>query len=89
MITPLADQIITIAHHFGDPQYARAGGGNASYKADGVLHIKPSGRSLATLAVSDLVPLRMDVLMQALRSSDPVDADPVQVAAAKARVGTR
>ena len=83
----LADQIIEVANHFGDPEYARAGGGNASYKQDGILYIKPSGTSLKTLVAEDLVPLRMDVLLDALHSNEPVDGDPVQVAADAARVG--
>ena len=83
----LADQIIEVANHFGDPEYSRAGGGNASYKADGILYIKPSGTALKTLVADDLVPLRMDVLLEALHSSEPVDGDPVQIAANKARVG--
>ena len=83
----LADQIIEVANHFGDPEYSRAGGGNASYKQDGILHIKPSGTALKTLVAEDLVPLRMDVLLEALHSTEPVDGDPVQVAANKAYVG--
>ncbi|MCL2735565.1 MAG: SDR family NAD(P)-dependent oxidoreductase [Propionibacteriaceae bacterium] len=87
MATVLADQIIEVAHRFGEPEYARAGGGNASYKADGVLHIKPSGTSLKTLVVADLVPLRVDVLLDALHGEPPIDADPVRAAADAARVG--
>lgn len=86
-IVTLADQIIQVANHFGDPEFSRAGGGNASYKAEGILHIKPSGTSLKTLRAEDLVPLRLDVLMEALHSPDETDADPVRTAAAKARVG--
>ncbi|MDR0285035.1 MAG: SDR family NAD(P)-dependent oxidoreductase [Propionibacteriaceae bacterium] len=83
----LADQIIAVSNRLGTPEYARAGGGNSSYKADGVLHIKPSGTSLAALTAADLVPLRLDVLLDALASDAPVDGDPVRVAAAKARIG--
>ena len=83
----LADQIIEVANHFGDPEYSRAGGGNASYKQDGILHIKPSGTSLKTLVAEDLVPLSMDVLVEALHSNRPTLGDPVQEAANEARVG--
>jgi len=86
-MTALAEQLIEVANHFGNPEYSRAGGGNASYKEDGILYIKPSGTSLKTLTATDLVPLRIDVLLQALHSSDVTDDDPVQVAANKARVG--
>ena len=80
-------ELIAVANTFGaDPEYSRAGGGNASVKVDGVLHIKPSGVPLATLTEADLVGLRLDVLLEALHSDEPVEGDPVQAAAAKALV---
>lgn len=83
----LVEELIQVANAFGaDPEYSRAGGGNASVKVDGVLRIKPSGVPLATLAAADLVGLRNDVLLEALHSDEPVDGDPVQAAAAKALV---
>lgn len=85
---PLAEDLIEVSHRFGaQPAYVRAGGGNASVKLDGVLHIKPSGTALATLEASDLVPLRLDVLLDALDSNEPVDGDPVRAAAARAQIG--
>ena len=86
-MTALADQIIEVANHFGDPEYSRAGGGNASYKADGILHIKPSGATLEALTVDDLVSLRMDVLLEALHRDEPVDGDPIRLVADEAHVG--
>lgn len=81
-------QLIQLANHYSSQiEYARAGGGNASVKHDGVLHIKPSGTTLATLRDEDLVPLRIDVLLEALASDDPVDGDPVMAAATAARIG--
>ncbi|HEX5336021.1 MAG TPA: SDR family NAD(P)-dependent oxidoreductase [Propionicimonas sp.] len=83
----LVEELISVANTFGaDPEYSRAGGGNASVKVDGVLHIKPSGVPLATLTSADLVGLRLDVLLEALRSDEPVEGDPVMAAAAKALV---
>lgn len=83
----LVEELIQVANAFGaDPEYSRAGGGNASVKVDGVLRIKPSGVPLATLAAGDLVGLRLDVLLEALHSDEPVAGDPVQAAAAKALV---
>ena len=83
----MRDDIIRLANHFGaDETYSRAGGGNASYKADGALHIKPSGVPLATLEADDLVPLRISTLLEALVSEEPVDGDPVMAAAAAARL---
>jgi NAD(P)-dependent dehydrogenase (short-subunit alcohol dehydrogenase family)/rhamnose utilization protein RhaD (predicted bifunctional aldolase and dehydrogenase) len=81
------EELIAVANHFGaDPEYSRAGGGNASVKADGILRIKPSGVPLATLTAEDLVSLRNDVLLECLASDDPAEGDPVQAAAAKAIV---
>ncbi len=85
-MSSLTDQIIEASNRFGTPEYSRAGGGNASVKVDGVLWIKPSGVPLLTLTAADLVPLRIDVLLDALDSDEPVAGDPVQAAAAKALV---
>jgi len=83
----LVEELISVANAFGaDPEYSRAGGGNASVKVDGILRIKPSGVPLATLTAADLVGLRTDVLLEALHSDEPVEGDPVQAAAAKALV---
>lgn len=83
----LVEELISVANSFGaDPEYSRAGGGNASVKLDGVLHIKPSGVPLATLTAADLVGLRLDVLLDALHSDAPEAGDPVQAAAARALV---
>ena len=83
----LVDELIAVANKFGaDPEYSRAGGGNASVKVDGVLRIKPSGVPLATLTAADLVGLRNDVLLEALRSEAQVEGDPVRAAAEKALV---
>lgn len=88
MTQTLPQQLITLANHFGaDPEYVRAGGGNASVKMDGVLHIKPSGTTLADLRAEDLIPLRLGPLLDALTSDEPVSGDPVMAAATKARVG--
>ncbi|QWW19454.1 class II aldolase [Schaalia sp. 19OD2882] len=86
-MSDLIAQIIRLANEIGgNTEFSRAGGGNASVKIDGVLHIKPSGVPLATLEAEDLVPLRINVLLDALRSDDPVGKDPVRVAAEKAQV---
>lgn len=80
-------ELINVANRYGaNEEYSRAGGGNASVKEDGVLYIKPSGVPLATLKEEDLVPLRIDVLLDALFSEEEVEGDPVRVAAAKALV---
>ena len=48
-------EIVALSNEFGaDPGFTRAGGGNSSAKVDGVLWIKPSGVSMATLTAGDL-----------------------------------
>ncbi len=86
MSDQLFADLIEVANRFGDPEYSRAGGGNASVKLDGVLHIKPSGVPLLTLAKTDLVPLYLQPLLDALVSDEPVDGDPVIAAATAALV---
>ncbi len=50
--------MVALSHRFGeDPEYTRGGGGNISVKADGVLYIKPSGTSLATLTAQSVIAL--------------------------------
>ncbi len=91
--TPVATlaELIDLAQRFGrDPEFARGGGGNASAKADGVLYIKPSGVSLATLVAEDLVPLDVEPLLALLKGDEsPEDAsggDPVLRTARAARL---
>lgn len=60
----LLAEVAALSRHFGsDPAYTRGGGGNSSGKADGVLYIKPSGVSLATLTPRSLMPLAMEPLL--------------------------
>ncbi|MBB1509657.1 FGGY-family carbohydrate kinase [Tessaracoccus sp. MC1756] len=85
----LLREIVTLSNEFGaDPAFTRAGGGNSSVKSGGVLWIKPSGVSMATLSTDDLVPLAVDVLNGALASPDPDPAlgDPVNHLATLARL---
>lgn len=82
-------EIIALSNEFGaDPAFTRAGGGNSSAKAGGVLWIKPSGVSMATLQADDLVPLDIDVLNAALDAPDPDPSlgDPVNHLASVSRL---
>jgi len=66
----LLAEVAALSRHFGsDPAYTRGGGGNSSGKADGVLYIKPSGVSLATLTPRSLMPLTMEPLLAVLDGS--------------------
>lgn len=83
----LAD-ITALSNEFGaNPAFTRAGGGNSSAKLDGVLWIKPSGVSMATLAAEDLVALDLSVLNDSLAAPDPDPSlgDPVNHIATVAR----
>lgn len=90
--TAILDELIDVARHYGeDVSFSRAGGGNASAKAGGVLYIKPSGIPLAELTRDALVPLDMTALLTLLGAGDGVDepgTDPVMRAAREARLGT-
>ena len=63
----LVAEMIELARLFGaDPAFVRAGGGNSSAKVDGVLYIKPSGVSLATLTEDSLIALAIEPLLEIL-----------------------
>ncbi|MHA6511022.1 FGGY-family carbohydrate kinase [Tessaracoccus sp. Z1128] len=82
-------EITSLSNEFGaNPGFVRAGGGNSSAKADGVLWIKPSGVSLAGITAEDLVPLDLQVLLDSLDAPDPDPAlgDPVNHIAGLARL---
>lgn len=65
--TALLADMLALAREFGaDPAFVRAGGGNSSAKADGVLYIKPSGVSLASLTEDALIALAIDPLLEVL-----------------------
>jgi NAD(P)-dependent dehydrogenase (short-subunit alcohol dehydrogenase family)/rhamnose utilization protein RhaD (predicted bifunctional aldolase and dehydrogenase) len=83
-------ECIAVAHRYGaDTEFSRAGGGNVSVKADGVLYIKPSGIPLADLTVEALVPLDIEPLLAFLHASPeeaPSGTDPVMRAGMAARL---
>ena len=63
--TGLLAEMVELSRRFGgDPEFVRAGGGNCSAKADGVLYIKPSGVSLATLTEESLIALAIEPLLE-------------------------
>jgi rhamnose utilization protein RhaD (predicted bifunctional aldolase and dehydrogenase) len=67
----LLERAAELARRYGrDPGFSRGGGGNVSVKADGVLYIKPSGVSLASLSAADLMALNMEPLA-GLLAADP------------------
>ncbi len=65
--TGLLADMVELSRRFGaDPEFVRAGGGNSSVKADGVLSIKPSGVSLSTLTEESLIALAIEPLLALL-----------------------
>ena len=88
----LLKEVIELSRRFGeDAEFTRGGGGNISVKADGILYIKPSGTSLATLTAESLIALDMGPLMELLDAPPdrPVarGTDEVMTVALTARVG--
>ena len=68
--SPLIAEMIELSRRVGaDPEFVRAGGGNSSAKADGVLHIKPSGVSLAALTAESLIALALAPLREVLEGA--------------------
>jgi rhamnose utilization protein RhaD (predicted bifunctional aldolase and dehydrogenase)/NAD(P)-dependent dehydrogenase (short-subunit alcohol dehydrogenase family) len=60
-------ELIELSNRFGrDPEFSRGGGGNSSFKADGILYIKPSGVPLASLTAEALVALDIEALLSRL-----------------------
>lgn len=95
-MTDERDALAALSRSFGaDPAFTRAGGGNSSVKLDGLLHIKPSGVAMATLAAADLIALDRAALLDFLEHGDrdagsagaaaPTGSDPVMAAARAAR----
>ena len=88
----LLREVVALSHRFGaDPEFSRGGGGNSSVKTDGVLFIKPSGVSLATLRADTLIALDIETLLAMLASGSGAEAAPgseeVLRAAQAARLG--
>lgn len=75
--TGLLAEMVELSRRFGaDPEFVRAGGGNSSAKADGVLSIKPSGVSLATLTEESLIALAIEPLLELLEGGSTPDPTP-------------
>ena len=73
----LRAEMVELARRFGaDPEFVRAGGGNSSAKLGGVLSIKASGVSLATLTVESLIALAIDPLIELLQGGGGPGAAP-------------
>lgn len=70
------DTIVKISNKYGsDPEMVLAGGGNTSYKTDGVLYIKASGTSLATITADGFAGLDRSALAKIRESEYPEESD--------------
>jgi rhamnose utilization protein RhaD (predicted bifunctional aldolase and dehydrogenase) len=64
-VASLREELARLSRAFGsDPEYVRAGGGNSSVKARGILYVKPSGTPLAEATAEGMVALRLETLRQ-------------------------
>jgi rhamnose utilization protein RhaD (predicted bifunctional aldolase and dehydrogenase)/NAD(P)-dependent dehydrogenase (short-subunit alcohol dehydrogenase family) len=88
-VPPTLDAIVELSRRFGaDPEFSRAGGGNSSAKASGVLYIKPSGAPLAELTADALIGLELRPLLDAFeRAESGGGTDEVMQVAVASRVG--
>ncbi|MGZ6273971.1 MAG: SDR family NAD(P)-dependent oxidoreductase [Candidatus Limnocylindrales bacterium] len=91
-VSPILDAIVELSRRIGaDPEFSRAGGGNSSAKANGVLYIKPSGAPLADLAAEALIGLELRPLLELLDAPERAESgrgtDEVMQAAVASRVG--
>ena len=60
-------QLVEMSHRYGsDAEYIVAGGGNTSYKENGILYVKGSGAPLGTIAPSQFVRMDMRKLLSML-----------------------
>jgi rhamnose utilization protein RhaD (predicted bifunctional aldolase and dehydrogenase) len=76
-VAALLEEVVRLSRRFGlDAEYTRGGGGNSSGKEDGMMYIKPSGLSLASLSVDSLMPLRMEPLLELLDEGADAPATP-------------
>ena len=61
------EKIAEISRKMGaNPEYVLAGGGNTSWKKDGILYVKPSGKMLADMQPEDFVQMDIALLKRSL-----------------------
>ena len=61
------EKVAEISRKMGaNPKYVLAGGGNTSWKKDGILYVKPSGKALADMQPEDFVQMDISILKRSL-----------------------
>lgn len=72
----ILDDVIDLSRSFGsDPRYVLAGGGNSSFKQDGVLYVKPSGSRMSSVSAEDFVAVDLGALQRIWEKEYPAEAD--------------
>ncbi len=75
-------QLSEMSNRYGsDPNFVLVGGGNTSYKADGILYVKGSGALLATIKPEQFVRLDRAKLAAVWQKEYPADFDAREAAA--------
>jgi rhamnose utilization protein RhaD (predicted bifunctional aldolase and dehydrogenase) len=75
-------QLVEVSNRYGgDKDYILAGGGNTSFKENGVMHVKGSGTSLADITEEKFVAMDMSKLSAMLNKAYPEDDDAREAAA--------
>jgi len=70
------EQLVEMSNRYGkDENYVLLGGGNTSYKEDGVMRVKGSGSALASVNPEDFIPMDTAKLLSLLEKPYPSDDD--------------
>ncbi|MBQ9939336.1 MAG: SDR family NAD(P)-dependent oxidoreductase [Oscillospiraceae bacterium] len=76
------EKLVEMSNRYGsNSEYVLAGGGNTSYKNDGIMYVKGSGTSLATIKPEGFVAMYMDKLTAMLNKEYPAEDDAREAAA--------
>ena len=68
------DNLLEMSHRYGaDEEYVLVGGGNTSYKQDGILYVKTSGTQLSDIKAGQFVAMDMRLLYNLLEQTFPSD----------------
>jgi len=68
------DNLVEMSNRYGgDEEFVLAGGGNTSFKEDGVLFVKGSGVQLADIRLEQFVKMDMEKLLDMVRCKYPAD----------------
>lgn len=83
-------QLVEMSNRYGgNEEYVLAGGGNTSYKENGVMHVKGSGTSLASVTAEQFVKMDMSKLSAMLEKEYPSDDDARETAALEDMMAAR